>query len=277
LSYTWGEPQPLKTVELYGYPFEVRPNLYDFLMEGREPAYDRIWNVALCCSGTVADLWSWERVMADHQPLLAYRFKSFTKSGQSEVSSKAADGIDFLALCPLYASRHIKTNNLNPLGPTLFQFFQGHFDDIRDKIYGLQGMVREDQRVQVDYSKPPNEVYVAVAMALVALSTWNEANDRACHELRSLREELNLGPDLLDSFEEVLGIAPASDVAGYAETQGPSVIWTWQDTPGDVNLDSRWDRIMKALPWGEKAMKIIRTLTGISETTNHIVRSAESG
>jgi hypothetical protein len=368
LSYTWGEATPEQTIELNGYPFEVRQNLWDYMTKGIHSAYDWIWidhicidqdhifernsqvdlmadiysraeevlvwlgeegentlpvmkylhrtpplpgydphepgskgrrqrpprseivglvdlfsrpywsrlwvtqeivraqNVILCCGGAVADMWHWDRIMVEHQPMLSYWVKALQYSGDVELLGKAAEGVDFLALCRLYAQQHVRTNDLNPLGPTLSRFSQGECDDLRDKIFGLQGMVRQDQRVRIDYSKTPEEVYIDAAKALAALSRWKEPSDGSCHELRTLRTEIGFGSKLLESFEEKLELAAES----YADPEGGerTVRWTWDISPGDAELDVRWDRIMNALPWGDRSGDFLKVLTqDFSDTT----------
>jgi len=53
LSYTWGEPSPTRTIQLNGKPFQVRQNLWDFLVEARSRALTiMIWVDALCIDQT---------------------------------------------------------------------------------------------------------------------------------------------------------------------------------------------------------------------------------
>jgi hypothetical protein len=361
----WGEPTPMQTIQLNGYPFEIRQNLWNYMTKGIHSAYEWMWidhicidqehilernsqvdlmadiysraqevlvwlgearehslpalrylhqdqprrghahltpgeshhrrrpprsnevdglvdlfsrpywsrlwitqelvraqNVVLCCGWGIADMWSWDKVFIEHQPMPAYRMKMLEYSGAPELMDKAADGVAFLALCRLYSKQHIRTNVLNPLGPTLSRFSQGQCDDLRDKVFGLQGMVRKDQRVKIDYSKSLEEVYIDAAMTLAALSRWNEPSDGNCHELRSLRADIGFGPGLLDCFEEKLDLTtelPSKDGAISDE----NVHWTWDTAPGDAQLDVRWDRIMKTLPWGERPMERSQTIQSL--------------
>ena len=53
LSYTWGEPSSTRTTQLNGKPFQVRQNLWDFLVEARSRALTTmIWADALCIDQT---------------------------------------------------------------------------------------------------------------------------------------------------------------------------------------------------------------------------------
>jgi hypothetical protein len=243
------------------------------------PYWSRLWvtqelvrarNVVLCCGSAVADLWSWDKLMVEHQPLLAYWIKALKHGDDdddddedAEKLAKAADGIDFLALCRLYANQHVRTRDLNPLGPTLSRFSQGKCDDLRDKIFGLQGMVREDQRVKIDYSKPLEDVYVDAVLVLSALSRWNEPSDGSCHELRNLRVDIGFGTDVVKCFEQRLGLS--EELPEDEGEEGEGVYWTWDTSPADGELDARWNRIIKSLPWGERARELSRTMALLSE------------
>ena len=53
LSYTWGEPTPTRTIQLNRKPFQIRQNLWDFLVEARTRALTTmIWVDALCIDQT---------------------------------------------------------------------------------------------------------------------------------------------------------------------------------------------------------------------------------
>ena len=49
LSYTWGCPEPIHTIEVNNTPFKIRQNLYDFLVTRRHSNHDVIlWIDAIC-------------------------------------------------------------------------------------------------------------------------------------------------------------------------------------------------------------------------------------
>jgi hypothetical protein len=58
-----------------------------------------------------------------------------------------------------------------PLEGCLDLFCGNHCGDPRDKVYGMMGLVKTSQRLQIDYSKSTHEVYSDVILAFI-----NEAN-----------------------------------------------------------------------------------------------------
>ncbi|KAH6866490.1 heterokaryon incompatibility protein-domain-containing protein, partial [Alternaria rosae] len=63
---------------------------------------------------------------------------------------------------PSTPAKHLVKDHLQEIGLNLVQavrfFSQGRCHDPRDKVYGLMGLVREEQRLTIDYAKPLEEL-----------------------------------------------------------------------------------------------------------------------
>lgn len=65
--------------------------------------------------------------------------------------------------------------------------------DDRDRIYGLLGLVPEDQRLVIDYSKTPEQVFLDVVMALMARGEWDFAAHYFSHSYQAGRLAAYMG------------------------------------------------------------------------------------
>lgn len=120
--------------------------------------------------------------------------------------------------------------------------------DDRDRIYGLLGLVPQDQRLAVDYSKTPEQVFLDVMMALMTRGEWNFSAHYISHSHQASRLREYMG---LDNHKEAIrallkhlsdlgrsdkreeyGVGPGS------ERLCPSIVLKF--TPGHYNTSDTW-------------------------------------
>ncbi|KAH7089747.1 heterokaryon incompatibility protein-domain-containing protein [Paraphoma chrysanthemicola] len=94
--------------------------------------------------------------------------------------------------------------------PSCLQLFSGNAcGDPRDKVYGLMGLVRAAERVEVDYTKSPQEVYLDVVRAFCTryLDGRDESHDQLGESGESYHLTLaELGKSMSFSNDEVVGV-----------------------------------------------------------------------
>ena len=54
------------------------------------------------------------------------------------------------------------------LSEALILFSSKHCSDVRDKVYGVQGLVRPDERIEVDYSEQPVDLFRRTVHAVLS-------------------------------------------------------------------------------------------------------------
>jgi hypothetical protein len=133
------------------------------------------------------------------------------------------------------------------LKSTLALFGQQQCEDSRDKVYGLMSLVKEQERVIVDYSKSIEEVFVDLA---VTARKSEESWDFRFYSVPSPRIELWLldflewvGLDehrtALMMFTKSLNDTSPADIVGYGfcnrTSGGNGPVW-WYST-GDRDLE----------------------------------------
>jgi hypothetical protein len=83
-------------------------------------------------------------------------------------------------------------NHYQGLRLTIARFSGYNCEDPRDKVYGLLGIVREKERLEPDYNKPVQEVFLDVARALRG-SKMSQPDSMSCRaRLKSLADKMNL-------------------------------------------------------------------------------------
>ena len=70
--------------------------------------------------------------------------------------------LDFL----LVESYHIKRRPLD-FGDVIISCYDSSCHDVRDKVYGLQAIIKEVQRVTIDYARSPEQIFVDTVVKLL--------------------------------------------------------------------------------------------------------------
>lgn len=71
-------------------------------------------------------------------------------------------------------------------------------EDPRDKVYGLMGLVKQEERLYVDYQKTPHEVFLDVLKSM-SLSRWQTVDYDVFHQLIYTSEHMGLANHRLKS------------------------------------------------------------------------------
>ena len=86
-------------------------------------------------------------------------------------------------------------NHYQGLRLTIARFSGYNCEDPRDKVYGLLGIVKEKERLEPDYNKPVQEVFLDVARALRD-SKMSRPDSMSCRaRLKSLADKMDLGSE----------------------------------------------------------------------------------
>lgn len=120
--------------------------------------------------------------------------------------------------------------------------------DDRDRIYGLLGLVPQDQRLAVDYSKTLEQVFLDVMMALMTRGEWNFSAHYIshCHQASRLSTYMGLDnhKDAIRALLKHLSDLGRSDkreeygVGPGSERLCPSIVSKF--TPGHDNTPDTW-------------------------------------
>jgi hypothetical protein len=89
------------------------------------------------------------------------------------------------------------------LGETISTFSSGYYQNPRDKMYGLMGLVKYDHRVAVDYRKSIHKVFLDVVEALYGVYRYDTAH------LYGPSCAFDNGPLGLESFFTILMVLSA--------------------------------------------------------------------
>ena len=110
----------------------------------------------------------------------------------------------------------------------VMNFMWQRCEDPRDKVYGLLGLVRESERLTVDYGKSKQEVFLEVFIALSRSSDWGIWSPGVYEEAGALLDNMDLGgyKDSFHTFRHQLnriwreGSSPLQD-SGFEEVPFP--------------------------------------------------------
>ncbi len=145
--------------------------------------WSRVWiaqefilpqSVLLVCGADVVDWGHLEGVLFVRRGIgLAYQ-KLKTQSLQEEKEVAVLGPASAILLARLQVSRDNQRKKTSKretnmsLHDTIFTFHRLECEDPRDHLYGLMGLVRQEEKVSADYSKPANIVYCEMLQRLEA-------------------------------------------------------------------------------------------------------------
>jgi hypothetical protein len=111
-----------------------------------------------------------------------------------------SDGVDSnFNVVGIYKTFHSYWNSSLDLHYCVVQFTDHQCEDPRDKIYGLLGLVQEEDRLEVDYTKDTRAIFMDVASKIISSGFWNFIQDglyrnRSNYESETLVASMGLQP-----------------------------------------------------------------------------------
>lgn len=131
----------------------------------RKAYWHRLWILQELIFATSAEIWCGELVAQWSD------IKHVCKLYQNDFihGNKVADETEVLdvPLCVVQAACDSESTTLRPYIDTVIAYGGNGCADPRDKIFGLQSMIAEDQRLKVDYSCCKEEVYIQAVLHFV--------------------------------------------------------------------------------------------------------------
>ena len=131
---------------------------------------------------------------------------------------------------PSLSARYLIKDHLRDIWMPLFHavrlFSQSHCQDPRDKVYGLLGLVKEEQRLTIDYGKPLQNVFLDTVIIFYRelAQKWAHSFTEYQDELENLSRSWGIMSASLDAFLYEVWLKPTYDGHCYPHIEAMDFI-----------------------------------------------------